>query len=143
MSRTLAATLAAALTVTLAPLASATEISSSSTALNASGPIYRAVAGVGADETSVNFSWRSTFSGAEVVRYYPAGHPEQAQTANSRESDYGAIAYLSRFAEVTDLEPGTTYTYEIGSEEGGWSAPESFTLDDGDGAWKFIAVSDA
>lgn len=148
MSRTLAAALAVALTVSVAPVANA-EPSSSAPQSSApstgtvSGPIYRAVAGVGPDEASVNFSWRSTHAGEEVVRYYPAGHPEEARTAESREADEGAIAYVSRFAEVSDLQPGTTYTYEIGSDEGGWSAPESFTIDDGDGTWQFIAVTDA
>ncbi|WP_288832196.1 metallophosphoesterase family protein [uncultured Corynebacterium sp.] len=108
----------------------------------ASGPIFRAVAGVGADGRSVNFSWRTTHTGAEIVRYAPVNRPTEVREAPAREADYGALAYLSKFAEVSDLEPGQTYTYQLGSEQGGWSAPESFTIDDGDGTWSFIAVTD-
>lgn len=108
-----------------------------------SGPIFRAVTGVGADAQSVNFSWRSTYNGAEVVRLHPANDPAAVSEVASREADYGAVAYVSRFAEVTDLTPGVTYTYQIGSEAGGWSKPHSFTIDDGDDTWKFVAVTDA
>ncbi|MCT1414602.1 fibronectin type III domain-containing protein [Corynebacterium sanguinis] len=90
------------------------------------------MAGVGADAQSVNFSWRSAYAGAEFVRYYPVSEPTAAQQVPSREADYGAIAYLSLFAEVHDLTPGVTYEYQIGSDDGGWSKPETFTIDDGD-----------
>ncbi|QPK83934.1 metallophosphoesterase [Corynebacterium qintianiae] len=138
---------ALALSLTAVPVAHAQSSSSPNSSApstsNVSGPIYRAVAGVGADAQSVNFSWRSAYAGAEFVRYYPVSDPTAAQQVPSREADYGAIAYLSRFAEVHDLTPGVTYEYQIGSDDGGWSKPETFTIDDGDDNWTFVAVTDA
>ncbi|AWB83759.1 purple acid phosphatase family protein [Corynebacterium liangguodongii] len=117
--------------------------SSSSPSDTSSGPVFRAATQVGPDASSVNFSWRTSFSGPEVVRIYPDGSPERAIEVPGREVDFGAIAYRSRFAEVTGLEPGVAYSYQIGSEAGGWSAPETVTIDDGDDHWRFVAVTDA
>ena len=143
--------LATAVTLTLSALPAIAAPSSSSLAPGfsapgdrtaESGPIFRAVTGVGADERSVNFSWRTTYAGQEFVRLAPVGDATKKQLIESREADYAALAYVSKFADVSDLEPGTTYTYQLGSDEGGWSEPQHFTVDDGDGTWKFIAVTD-
>nr|WP_051011456.1 fibronectin type III domain-containing protein [Corynebacterium timonense] len=140
LTRSLPAALATvtALTLSLAPAAHAVSADAS-----AGGPIYRVVTGVGSDATSVNFSWRSHHAGNEVVRVAPAANPEAVRETVARDADFGAIAYRSRFADVSGLEPGVTYTYQIGSEDGGWSTPESFTIDDGDGTWSFLALADA
>lgn len=153
MTRKTLAAAVVALSLTVTPVANAQMSSSSSESSSApgssahntgavSGPIFRAVTGIGADEKSVNFSWRSTYTGDEIVRIFPVSSPEAVIEVAGREADYGAIAYLSRFAEVSDLTPGVTYSYQIGSEAGGFSAPESFTIDDGDDSWKFVVVSD-
>ncbi|MCT1413958.1 purple acid phosphatase family protein [Corynebacterium sanguinis] len=154
MTRKTLAAAVVALSLTVTPVANAQMSSSSSQSSSApgssapntgavSGPIFRAATGIGADEKSVNFSWRSTYTGDEVVRIHPVSNPDAVIEVAGREADYGAIAYLSRFAEVSDLTPGETYSYQIGSDAGGFSAPESFTIDDGDDSWKFVAVSDA
>ncbi|GAA3406881.1 fibronectin type III domain-containing protein [Paenibacillus hodogayensis] len=47
--------------------------------------------------------------------------------------------------EVTGLSPGTTYTYRVGSGEGGaWSEPASFTTEEADASrFTFINVTDS
>lgn len=110
---------------------------------SAGGPIYRVATGVGADARSVNFSWRSDHAGTEVVRVAPVNDPVAVREVTAREADFGAIAYRSRHAELAGLDPGVTYSYQIGSDAGGWSTPETFTIDDGDGNWTFLAVADA
>ncbi|MDY5785094.1 metallophosphoesterase family protein [Corynebacterium sp.] len=112
-------------------------------AFAADSPIYRATVGVGADAASANISWRSRNRGPEVVRLIPVDRPDQSREIEGRVADFGARSYLSKVAEVTGLQPGTTYRYQIGSDEKGWSEPEHFTVDDGDGTWEAIAIADA
>lgn len=44
---------------------------------------------------------------------------------------------------VTDLAPGTAYTYRVGDAAADlWSEPCSFVTDDGDGSFSFITIAD-
>lgn len=71
-------------TVTVAPAA-----------LAQNDPTYRVILGVGPDDTSVSFSWRSDYKGDEVVRLRKQGTKDSTDIAG-REFDGGAIAYTSR-----------------------------------------------
>ena len=57
-----------------------------------------------------------------------------------------ATFYRGRYSHqvaVTDLEPGTVYTYRVGDAETGvWSEPGGFVTDDRDGGFSFIAIAD-
>ena len=54
--------------------------------------------------------------------------------------------YRSRYSHqiaVTDLEPGTAYTYRVGdAAQGMWSEPCSFVTDDGDDTFSFVTIAD-
>lgn len=117
-------------TVTVAPAA-----------LAQNDPTYRAILGVGPDDTSVSFSWRSDYKGDEVVRLWKQGTKDSTDIAG-REFDGGAIAYTSRRAEASGLEPGARYNYQIGSNDGGWSAINTFTTADGDRNQGVLVYSD-
>ena len=99
--------------------------------------------GVGATSTDMNFSWRTDFRGAEYVKYYPAGQPESAQTVAAEEADFGAMRYRSMHATVSGLQPGAEYTYELGSDQGGWSSPQIFRVQPTGDNWSFLDFSDA
>ncbi|WP_342319462.1 metallophosphoesterase family protein [Corynebacterium mayonis] len=137
MLKNIALVTAVSLTLSVVPVAFAPN------SFAAENPIYRAATGVGADATSVNFTWRSYHRGPEVVRFAPVDSPQRVREVQSSIADFGAIGYVSKFAEATGLEPGKTYSYQIGSEQGGWSEPEQFSIDDGDGTWEAIAIADA
>lgn len=46
-------------------------------------------------------------------------------------------------AQATGLQAGTQYTYQVGSDEGGWSEPATFTTQAPGDTWNFLAFSDA
>ena len=75
------------------------------------------------------------------------------ETARFNGSFDGAKAYTggqtlyrgqySHQVAVTDLTPGTAYTYRVGDRAAGvWSAPCAFVTDDRDAAFSFITVAD-
>ena len=113
------------------------------TAQTQGGPITLSSLQIGADATAVNFAWRTTYRGAEFVRYYKTSAGEaNAQTAPSQWKP-GAARYRAKHANLSDLQPGTEYTYQLGSDEGGWSEAATFTTQDTDPNWNFLAFSDA
>ena len=106
-------------------------------------PVALSHIGVGETSTDMNFSWRTSYRGEEYVKYYPSGKPAEAKTVVAQEADFGAIAYRSNHATVSGLTPGVEYTYQLGSEDGGWSAPATFRTQAAGDNWKFLAFSDA
>lgn len=104
-------------------------------------PTYRAILGVGPNDTSVTFSWRSDYPGDEVVKVWEKG-TEDVEQVDGSEFDGGAPTYTSRRAAIDGLKPGAQYNYQIGSEEGGWSAINTFTTADGDGKQGVLIYSD-
>lgn len=136
LSRRLPVALAAALTVAASGQLTAA-------AQPTADPVYRAILGVGADETQVNLSWRSEYSGPESVLIHPSDDPTAERRFHGAESDYGALMYDSHYATVTGLQPSTSYTYRIGSDTAGWSPAHTFTTDDFDDDWNFLTYSDA
>lgn len=107
------------------------------------GPITLSSLQVGADAAAVNFAWRTTYRGDEFVRYYKSEEgPEAAQTVPAKWKP-GAARYRAMHAGLTGLEPGTTYSYQLGSDQGGWSETASFTTQSAATSWNFLAFSDA
>lgn len=127
--------------VTAATIATALVISTAPFAAAQNDPTYRAILGAGPDDTSVTFSWRSDYNGDEVVKVWERG-TENYEQVKGNEFDGGAPTYTSRRAAIDGLKPGAEYNYQIGSEEGGWSAINTFTTADGDGKQGVLVYAD-
>lgn len=102
------------------------------------GPQTSVVLQPGANGSEVIINWQTVGSAPEKVKVtgpttmlVDASIPANAQ-----------ILTQPRTATVTGLEPGTKYTYQVGSDETGWSDEYSFTTDDGDGNWNFLVFGD-
>ncbi|MEH0148025.1 FN3 domain-containing metallophosphoesterase family protein [Corynebacterium sp. Q4381] len=106
-------------------------------------PTFRAITGIGADASQANMTWRSNFRGAEYVRIAKEIEPDQVTVVKANDRDKGAIGYRSLTAVVTGLEPSTSYLYQVGSDEGGWSGVHRFVTDAAEGDWRFLAFADA
>ena len=111
--------------------------------IGAKNPITVSHIGVGATATEMSFSWRTTYRGEEYVKFHPRGGVKEERREAAKEADFGAIAYRTNHATITGLKPDTEYTYQIGSNEGGWSEPASFRTQGAGSSWKFVALSDA
>lgn len=138
-----ATSLALALTVTTVPEALAQSSQPGLSSQAAGGPISSSHVHVGATATDMNFSWRTAYNGQEFVKYYPTDAPEAVNEVAATEADFGAIAYRANHATVTGLQPGTEYTYQLGSEQGGWSEAATFRTQPAGDSWNFLTLSDA
>lgn len=117
-------------------------ISTPSTAVAQAAPIYRAAIQPGQDETQLIATWRTSATSApEVLELTAADGTTTVFPA--QEKDAGKILYKSQFATATGLKPDTEYTYRVGSDEGGWSAPETYRTGNFDSEWSFVTVADA
>lgn len=103
--------------------------------------------GVGSDQSERNISWFTDSGVPESVQIAEGTHdtmPADAQTIEPSErgaSDDGVNDYVH--ATVTGLEPSTTYSYRVGSEEGGWSDVITFENHDTDLEHSFTFIGDA
>ena len=103
--------------------------------------------GVGSDQSERNLSWFTDTGVDESVQVAQGEHselPDDAQTFEQTErgaSDDGENDYVH--ATVTGLEPGTTYSYRVGSDEGGWSDVMTFVNHDEDLEHSFTFIGDA
>ena len=103
--------------------------------------------GVGSDQSERNISWFTDSGVTESVQISEGSHdtmPVDAQTIEPSErgaSDDGVNDYVH--ATVTGLEPSTTYSYRVGSEEGGWSDVITFENHDTDLEHSFTFIGDA
>lgn len=138
-----AMSLALGLTVTTVPEALAQSSQPGLSSQAAGGPISSSHVHVGATATDMNFSWRTAYNGQEFVKYYPTDAPEAVNEVAATEADFGAIAYRANHATVTGLQPGTEYTYQLGSEQGGWSEAATFRTQPAGDSWNFLTLSDA
>lgn len=109
----------------------------------ANNPITLSHVGVGATDSEMNFSWRTKYSGQEYVKYYPSGQPTADRVIPANEANYGALLYRSNHGTITGLRPGTEYTYQLGSDTGGWSEPATFRTQSRGDSWSFLAMADA
>lgn len=103
--------------------------------------------GVGSDQSERNLSWFTDSGVDESVQIAQGEHselPEDAQTFEQTErgaSDDGENDYVH--ATVTGLEADTTYSYRVGSDEGGWSDVMTFVNHDEDLEHSFTFIGDA
>lgn len=104
----------------------------------ATGPQNSVVLQPGANGSEVIINWQTVGTAPEKVKV--TGPTSQLVDASVPASTQ--ILTQSRTATVTGLKPGTEYTYQVGSDETGWSAEYSFTTDDGDGNWNFLLFGD-
>lgn len=140
-SRILPAALACALATTAA---TATTVALPAPAQAASGTIYRQILQPGANESSVIVSWRTHATRAkEFLEVAPTSDPGAVQRFPAQEKNAGRILYKSNFATATGLAENTEYTYRVGSDEGGWSQPETFNTRSFGDDWSFLTVTDA
>ncbi|WP_193078869.1 FN3 domain-containing metallophosphoesterase family protein [Brevibacterium aurantiacum] len=104
---------------------------------------------VGADESARNLSWMSENSGEGEVRWAKTSElegsalPEDAHSAET--SDSGLSTDLKRHynhASMTGLEPDTEYSYQVGSEEDGYSAVAQFDTGGSGGDSEFLVFGD-
>ena len=103
--------------------------------------------GVGSDQSERRISWFTDTGVPETVQIAAGAHetmPADAQTVEPVDrgaSDDGTNDYVH--ASVTGLEPSTTYSYRVGSEEGGWSEVQQFQNHDTDLEHEFTFIGDA
>lgn len=104
---------------------------------------------VGADESSRNLSWMSENSGEGEVRWAKTSAldgltlPDDAHSAQT--SDSGLSTDLKRHynhASMTGLEPDTEYSYQVGSEEDGFSPLAQFDTGGAGGNSEFLVFGD-
>ncbi|AKK03978.1 FN3 domain-containing metallophosphoesterase family protein [Corynebacterium epidermidicanis] len=107
------------------------------------GDVGRIILGAGADQTQSTVSWRAKGFSAQSLKFYPTSDPSNATVVPAQEQDNRALLYRSFEATITGLKPQTSYTYLVGSDQGGWSEPHSFTTSDFDSNWNFLALADA
>ncbi|MDU0478961.1 FN3 domain-containing metallophosphoesterase family protein [Staphylococcus chromogenes] len=107
------------------------------------GPVGRIVLGAGADQTQNTVSWRAKGLGPQQLKFHPTAEPTKVTVLDAQEQDNGALLYRSFEATLTGLAPKTSYTYQVGSDQGGWSDPQTFTTSDFDSTWNFLALADA
>lgn len=104
---------------------------------------------VGADSTARNLSWMSESAGGGEVRWAPAseldGGKLPADAATAETTDSGLATDLKRHfnhASMTDLEPGTDYAYQVGSDEDGFTEVQQFTTGSSGGDDEFLVFGD-
>ncbi|KXB56676.1 MULTISPECIES: metallophosphoesterase family protein [Corynebacterium] len=129
----------AAVALALATATSTVVVPAPATA--ASNPIFRTLLQPGADETQAIVSWRTNAHGA--AEKLEVTGPDGTQTFDAQEKNAGALLYKSNYATATGLKENTTYSYRVGSDEGGWSEPQDYTTGSFGEDWSFITVTDA
>lgn len=104
---------------------------------------------VGADEASRSLSWMSESSGGGEVRWAKTSElkdsalPEDAESAET--TDSGLSSDLKRHfnhASMTGLDPNTEYSYQVGSDEDGFSEVAQFDTGVAGGDSEFLVFGD-
>lgn len=96
-------------------------------------------------ESSVGVNWHTDSEGASAVQFIEAdkydGTFEGTKTFRGSCEAFKEI-YVHK-VKLTALKAGTEYLYRVGDDvQNLWSDVYSFTTDDGDDSFKFIAISD-
>jgi len=104
---------------------------------------------VGDPSTSMDIQWRTNSSVPEgKVNYWVSGTVDtMTAVANMKTMEDRLLQndrYVNRFAAHLDqLQPGTDYSYQVGSEQGAWSGTASFQTESGtDDSFSFIWFGD-
>ena len=90
----------------------------------------------GADETQMNFAWYSKDGEQTGFVYGTSSDLSDGQSAQITQTA-SQEGYLSNKVTLKNLQPGTTYYYQVAGKE-----IESFTTDDDTSAFSFIFVGD-
>ena len=86
----------------------------------------------GEPSTSLDIQWRTAPEiQSSQVRYWKSESSDTlSQSGNSKKMEDRLLEndrYIQRFtALLAELAPGTTYEYQVGNDQGIWTAPESF-----------------
>jgi acid phosphatase type 7 len=72
--------------------------------------------------TSLRFVWSTRNDTPSEVRWGIAGSPQGSISVGVSSLWISPVQYIHR-VNLTDLKPGTTYNYSVGSDAGGWSSP--------------------
>ena len=95
----------------------------------------------GDTQTERGFSWFTTSKTDTQIKLYIDG-VDVTDTVTISDAECTVFsAYYSHHLTVSDLTPGTTYTYTVGDGET-WSDEGTFTTDDGDDSVSFIVYAD-
>ncbi|WP_236865044.1 metallophosphoesterase [Brevibacterium daeguense] len=92
------------------------------------------VLNVGATQNDRNFVWYTESEDSSQVRLYPQGDEAAAQYLDATDTgtslDMPGLTW--HHASVVGLEPGTTYLWQTGSDELGWSEAYEFNVQSDD-----------
>ena len=99
---------------------------------------------VGATAEEVRFNWMSPGNQPGQVVFRMADSKKEKVYDAQCEPSVSVEGYYVNKAVVSDLKPGASYIYKVGSEEGGWSPEYCYDVPKiKDGEFTFLAVSDA
>lgn len=101
--------------------------------------------GPGADESQVIITWNwptLAIRPIEQLRYHRTDDPGTEQVVDGTWVDY-LNPRASNHVVLSGLEPGTSYTYQVGSEASGWTEPREFTTGSDADSWNFLDFTDA
>lgn len=90
----------------------------------------------GSDETQMNFAWYSKEGEATGFLYGTSSDLSDGQNAELTQTT-AQTGYISNKVTLKDLQPGTTYYYQVEGKE-----IESFTTDDDTSSFSFVFVGD-
>jgi len=106
------------------------------------------VMSVGATETERNLAWYSDIDVPQTVQLAKAAEivdgvfPDSAATFETTAGGDTTSGEYFRDATLSDLEENTEYAYRVGSDETGWSEPETFRTQQFDGDFDFLFFGD-
>lgn len=102
------------------------------------------VLNIGSQSNDRNFVWYSTSDAPQQVKLHVVGEEETTTRLLDPTKQGGSLEMTGLFwfhAEVTDLEPGATYSWQAGSDDLGWSQAYEFTVNT-DGVFNAVVVGD-
>jgi hypothetical protein len=106
-------------------------------------PIRNLSMEVGATEDEIRFNWMSPSSRAGQVTWYTVQNGDFVTFAAECTPSTTTAGYYVNKATVTGLQPGYTYAYKVGNDEGGWSPEYQYTVPEDTGeSLTFLVTSD-
>lgn len=107
-------------------------------------PIRYLTIQVGATEDELRFNWMSPGSRAGKVSWSCVESGETAVFDADCAQSQTMPGYYVNKATVTQVQPGCTYVYRVGNDEGGWSPEYQYTVPEKRSeGWTFLVTSDA
>jgi len=107
------------------------------------------ILGVGADESQRIVTWYTSTDSAQVVQVAPTASlangafPADSVTFTATgTANIASSGGYNRHAVITGLKENTSYSYRVGSTDGGWSTPAPFATQSFDGPFDFLFFGD-